>query len=57
MGHFDIVECDPVLKMNKLLREMSRLQNGMNIIPFMVGKYAKQFYVLFINIQIVSGSL
>ena len=57
MGHVNIVECDPVLKMNKLLREMRRLQNGINIIPFMVGKYAKQFYVLFINRHIVSGSL
>lgn len=53
----NIVECNPALKMNQLLREMSRLQNGMNIIQFMVGNYTKQFYVLFINIHIVSGSL
>lgn len=48
---------DPVFKMKKLLRELRKYQNGMNIIPFMVWKSAKQVYVLFINIHIGLNSL
>lgn len=51
------VKYDPVFKMNKLLRELRKYQNGMNIIPFMVWKCAKQVYVLFINIHIGLNSL
>lgn len=53
VGHLNIVECDPVLKVIKLLRERSKLKKGMNIIPFMIGKYEIQFCILFINIYIV----
>lgn len=35
--------------MYQLLTEMKKLQNEMSITQFMVGRYAKQFYVLFIN--------
>lgn len=51
------VKYDPVFKMNKLLREMRKYQNGRNIISFMVWKYAKQVYVLFINTHIDLNNL